>query len=385
MVQHHIYSVKQDDTLQSIAQEHHMTVEELCHYHNTHCTPLERLENKLSYQRELIIPLEKKKNIKDNSPKKVSFGPNNTLNYFPHNSFYKYGVMITIENGKEKNELKYEASVSCKKQDGDFIFQINRISKININQEEAENIAYILAYKTSQVLYPLTLLIDKDGGWKQVVPPVNYTERWNAIKEEIKKEFEGEMVEEYISKIDKLLQTPETVAHSLSDDLFIRTLFLGYCTSFEKDFTTEKQIRFPIIDNTVEPRYKVIMKVDPLLDQYNLINLEIDGFLDDIRTQADFINNSLFASEESLEQKKANPFGSIKAKAFLHPNKCIPEMIHLECSIDLEETKKISVSIADLSNAEILRVRDNRFSVLESDEDIIEITGFWEKVRSIFN
>lgn len=371
MSQHQKYKIQKGDTLQSIAKKYTITAEELRHYHNTYCELPDRLGHEISYQKELLVPKPKPEGILEDIPKeaerkKVSFAPNNNLVYSPVNARYKYGVLITIENGEEKNELKYETSVRWIQQlEGRHLFEIDRTSKVYINEEEANDMADILAYKTSKVLYPMQILVDGEGQWTEAVEYNRYPERWKTIKQEILKEFEGEIVEEYLLKIEKILETPELITQYISSDLFIRTLFLGYCIHYGKDFTTEKQITFPIVDNGIEPRYKIQAKVDPHLDEYNIIHIKMEGVLDDERPPADFINGNPFAFEKKEEKKETVSFGDIYVQAFLNPNARMPEAIHLECSIDGEETKKVTIVITNLSQTGSIQIRNWDASVFE--------------------
>ena len=96
-----------------------------------------------------------------------------------------------------------------------------------------------------------------------------------------------------------------------------------------------------------------------------MINIEMEGILDDERSQADFINGNPFAFEIEEKNNEIESFGDFSVQAFLNPNSCIPEAIHLECSIDLEETKKVSVVIANLSETGSINVRSREVSVFK--------------------
>jgi len=389
--QHQKYRIQKGDTLLSVASKYTITAEELRHYHNTYCELSDLLEHDITYQKELFIPKPKSKSTSSEAPqekelKKVHFAPDNTLLFSPVNSHYKYGVMITIENGEEKNELKYEIAVKWVQLFEDLhVFEIDRISKVYINEEEANDIADVLAYKTSKVLYPMQTLVDQEGQWKAAAKYNRYPERWKTIKQEIYKEFEGEIVDEYLLKIEKILENPELITRYISEDLFIRTLFLGYCINYGKDFTAEKHITFPIIDNGIEPRYNIQAKVNPYLDDYNLINIDINGILDDQRSQADFITGNLFpADKEDKEgEQETLSSGNIAIQAFLNPNSRITEALHLECSMDLEETKKVAIVIANLSETGSINVR-NKVAALFDSETTAPKQSFWGGIKEFF-
>lgn len=226
------------------------------------------------------------------------------------------------------------------------------------------------------------LMVDEDRNWEEVAKYNKYPERWKTVKKHLQKEFEGEMVENYFQKVEKILETPEQINFYMLGDFFLRTLFLGYCTHYGKDFTTERHITFPIIENGIEPRYKIQAKAHPHLDEYNLINIEMEGVLDDERSQADFINGNPFAFEKEDENKETESFGDFSVQAFLNPNSCIPEAVNLECSIDLEETKKVSVVIANLSETGSINVRSREVSVFQ--REVAPKKSFWGGMKEFF-
>lgn len=388
MNKYNLHILQKGDTLQSVAKKYNITAEELRRYHNTYCELPDLLGTEITHQKELIVPKPKSEENSEETPKekerkKVSFAPNNKLVYSPVNTHYQYGVMITLENGEEKNEIKYETSVKWIQKYGDYhIFEIDRTSKIFINEEEANDIADLLAYETSKVLFPMHLMVDEDGNWEEVAKYNKYPERWKTVKKHLQKEFDGEMVENYFQKIEKILGTPEQINFYMLGDFFLRTLFLGYCFSYGKNFTTEKHITFPIIENGIEPRYKIQAKTDPYLDEYNLITIEMEGILDDDRSQADFINGNPFAFEIEEKDKKIESFGNFLIKAFLNPNSSIPEAVHLECGLDLEESKKVSVVIANLSETGSINVRSKENSVFQ--REVAAKKSFWGGMKEFF-
>ncbi|WP_392420404.1 LysM peptidoglycan-binding domain-containing protein [Capnocytophaga canis] len=355
MTKHTIHIIKKDETLQSIAKLYNISVEELRIYHNTYCELSDLLEVSITNQTHILIPPKK-----ENEKIKVKLDKNNHLLYHPIQSKYEYGVIITMEDGEEKNELKYETSVKwVQKYEDLHIFEIDRLSKMYVNEEEVNSIADRLAYETSKVLFPMHIMVDGYGNWEGVAKYNKYPERWKNIKKQIYREFEGEIVEEYLKKVEKVLENPQQIEFYMGGDFFLRSLFLGYCMRYDNDFTAEKHISFPIVSNGIEPNYKVKVKIEPYLDEYNFICVEIEGVLADERSPIDFINGNLFATETY----QGVPFGKLWVKVFLNPNSCIPETLHLECSMDLEKTKKVSVIIANLAERE-LQVRNKNNSML---------------------
>ena len=69
-------------------------------------------------------------------------------------------------------------------------------------------------------------------------------------------------------------------------------------------------------------------------------------------------------------------------KAFLNPNSSIPEALHLECGIDLEESKKVSVVIANLSETGSINVRSKENSVFQ--REVAAKKSFWGGMKEFF-
>lgn len=333
-----------NETLKSIATLYGILVEELIIFHNNNCTVQDIIFINLKQQKELFIP---RTAVLDKS-KLARFGNGNRLIFQPENSFYKYGVMITIENGKNKNELKYETSVRWLKTEDDFhFFEVDRTSKLFINDEEINDIADLLAYKTSKVLYPLQISVDQSGKFNGVENLSIFKERWENIKEEVCKEFEGEIVEDYLLKIEEKIEEPEIISLLIKNDYFIRTLFFGVYQKFGKEFSINGNESFPVLDNAIEPLYKIKLEIDPLKDDYDLVNIEGHGTLNEERSVHDFINGAPFSFLVE-EQSLINEDGNFKLQFFMNGETNLPESLYLECDIMAEERKKISVIISNL-------------------------------------
>lgn len=338
--------IQENETLKSIATLYDMSEGDLKFFHNNHCATKDIILINLKEQKELFIP---RKAVLDKS-KIVNFKHGNTLIFHPQNSFYQYGVSINIEKGSYKNELKYEASVRWLKTESTLhYFEIDRISQFFINEEEANDIADVLAYKTSKVLYPLHISVDETGKFKAIENLDIYKARWEAVKEDIDKEFEGEIVEDYCSKIENILNEPELLILYLKNDYFLRTLFFGMYQSFGDYYKIQGLETFPIINNPIEPQYKIELEIDPLKDDYHLINIEGNGILHEERNIQDFINNVPFPFVIE-DEPEINTEGYFRLQSYVNAEISLPEFLYLECEIQLQEPKKVSVIINVLEN-----------------------------------
>lgn len=334
--------VQKNETLKSVASLYDLSADALKLFHNNNCSAKDMILIELTGQKELFLP----RTAVTDKKRLVNFGRGNSIVFQPENSFSKYGVVITIENGSRKNELKYETSVRWLKTENRLhYFEIDRISNLYINEEEVNEIADLLAYKTSKVLYPLQISVDEYGEFYTIENLSVFQERWSAVKEEVYKEFDGETVDEYCKKIEKIIGEPENLIFYLRNDYFLRTLFFGIYQKFDQNYQTKLTETFPVVDNAIEPNYDITVEIDPLKDEYDLVNIEGEGKLYDERTVYDFMNGAPF-SLIIENQPVMNDEGNLRIVYYLNGKTLLPESVYLECSIKLREEKKIAVAIA---------------------------------------
>jgi hypothetical protein len=344
MQKYNIHTVQKDETLKSIAALYNLDTDALKLFHNNLCTVKDMILINLNGQKELFIP---RTAVTDKS-RLVKFGRGNSLILQPAGSVRKYSVVITIEKGESKSELKYETSVRwLKKEKGLHFFEIDRTSNLYLNEEEVNEIADLLAYRTSKVLYPLQISTDEKGKFEAVENADVFLKRWSGIKEELYKEFDGETVDEYCGKIERVISEPEAIDLYLKNDYFIRALFFGIHQSFGQDYRTEMTATFPVVDNVMEPRYKLTLETDPLKGETGLITIEGSGKLNDERDIDDFIRRSPF-SLIIEDEPVMNEEGSFRIISYMKEENALPESLYLECTIMLQEEKKISVSVSGI-------------------------------------
>ncbi|MGE8528026.1 hypothetical protein [Chryseobacterium rhizosphaerae] len=337
--------VQQEETLKSIAAFYDLDTDALKLFHNNLCQVKDMILIELTGQKELFIP---RTAVADKN-KLVKFGRGNSLIFQPGNSFFKYGVIINLERGDHKNELKYETSVRWLKSENNLhFFEIDRTSNLFLNEEEVNEIADTLAYKTSKVLYPLQVSVDQYGKFSAVENLSVFSERWTDVKNEVYKEFEGEIVDEYCRKIEAILDEPDVISLYLKNDYFIRTLFFGVYQRFGQNYQIEGTESFPAVNNPIEPRYKIKLEIDPLKDEYDLVNIGGEGKLHDERDVYDFINESPFSLIID-DNPTINHQGDFRIKYYLNGKLQLPESMYMECSIMLKEEKKISVVVSALT------------------------------------
>lgn len=344
MQKYNIHTVQKDETLKSIASLYGLDKDALKLFHNNHCAVKDMILINLNGQKELFIP---RTAVADKNLL-VKFGKGNSLILRPEASVRRYSVVITIEKGEDKSELKYETSVRwLKTEKGNHFFEIDRTSNLYLNEEEVNEIADLLAYRTSKVLYPLQISTDEHGKFEAVENAEAFLKRWPTVKEELYKEFDGETVDEYCGKIEKVISRPEAIDLYLKNDYFIRTLFFGIYQSYGPEYRTEMITTFPVVDNAIEPGYKITLETDPLKGETGLVTVEGSGKLYEERDIDDFIRRSPFSLIIN-DAPVMNEEGTFRLINYMKEETSLPKSLYLECSIMLQEEKKISVSVSGI-------------------------------------
>lgn len=344
MQDYNIHIIQPEEALESIATLYQLDKNDIKFFHNNRCTTRDQILIGITHQKELFLP---RTAVVDKN-KLVNFSTGNSIEFNPEKLDQKYGVSINIAHGEKSNELKYEAHVKWLKFENNYhFFEIDRVSKIFINDEETNNIADLLAYKASKVLYPLQVSVDKKGKFNQVENLEVFKQRWSEITAEIYKEFEGEIVDLYLQKMQQMIESPEMISYFMKNDYFLRTLFFGIYQKFGSNYRIQGQESFPIVKNSIEPNFEIKLEIDPLKDEYDLIQIVGMGNLNDERTNYDFINESPFSFIID-ENPKINTNGNFRVVANLNGRNALPESLYLECDIMLHKKKKISVVISTI-------------------------------------
>ncbi|MCL9806795.1 LysM peptidoglycan-binding domain-containing protein [Flavobacterium amniphilum] len=350
---HKIYTIQKGDTLQSVAKQLNLTTEEIRAYHNIYCELPDLIGYDFSNNLKTLIlsqtPIEDKENVSKRS----------APNFIQLKSILKkinYGVMFTVTTGDEVTTMHYEVSVQCvdKQPSEHHLFEINRASKIFINHVEADTIINELAEKVSESLYPLVLVVNKNGRWEEVYNTAEIKKRWANHKQKILDEYQGREIENYLAVFEQSIDNKSSLNESLQKDWFLNAFFSGIYMKHNEELTSESTVDFPLLVNSNPLRYSINQTIDKYLDESNNICLSRDGILKDDRCKADFENELSFSNYDSqmgLELEKAT--GNFKANYFLNPNNNTIKTMLMECDVKLDVPKKLEIVIAVINDNEM--------------------------------
>ncbi len=366
-IKHHMYKIEKGDTLDSVALQLGKKREHLRIYHNSHCIPDEDVIAD-DFPSHLEFLLLKPVNLQANGeteelPKKpVAFLNNESeLPFLPVHLNNKYLAMYAIESGDKKHTIKEEILVKWIATDHNeySFFEIDKLSKLYIDDYETDLIADQLAEKTACTFYPLTIIVNNKGKWVDIHNYEVMKERWIKIKENLLQEYQGEIIEQCLNNFEIQLANKSAIIKALSSDWFIRAFFNGINIQYKKELVVENEVYFPVSHKTSDVKYTVEQKIEPYLDSYNLITITQKGVLTDSRTKDDFEGDTDFPYDTLLDEDPEKAEGVYCATYFLNPNTNCVESLFLECSVALDVPQKITVVISNLDDNEEIRTQSN--------------------------
>jgi hypothetical protein len=360
------YTIQEGDTPDSVAEKLGIDVYNLRSNHNRHCPLKDAIGPTFPRHLKRLIIKPPKVELRDEEKelhrKNVVFNDGFgklSLNYSHGEN--TYGILCTIENGAEICTLKQEINVTWLAQNqGYHFYRIIRDANIFINDTIAHTMGEKIAQQAAQVLYPLTIVVNENGEWVDIYNFKEIEERWRDVKDQIRKYYKGKFVEKYFSIQDKNLENSETLYLTINRDWFLNTLFNGIHIQYPADLILEKEIDFPFIAKSDTIKYRVKQKADPLLDTDNLIVVDINGQLDDLRSKTDFENELKLPVKEYSEEK---PTGNYRAKYFLNPNTYMPEAFTVSCDLALDTPQKYSITATNLHTVKemVIASRESTF------------------------
>ncbi|WP_281632447.1 hypothetical protein [Flavobacterium luteolum] len=347
-LKHFTYKIQKGDAPISVADKLGITLED----HNFNC--IEDCDvinvdfpNHLEFL--LLKPTKQESdNEKENvKPTKVIFDNGFKIPFYNVRGKNSYMVLQTIENNKHIQTIKYKVNVEriTKDKNGYSLFEIDRISKVYLNNVQIEALTDIIAEEVSTVLYPLLIVVNPEGKWIDIHNFSAIRERWIAKRKSILEKNEGLAIHKYLDTIDSILNEEENLLHNLSDDWFLNVFFSGIHTTYTSDLSFITEADFAIAPKNDFIPFKVTQKIDEYLNDINMVVIEKKGTL-------------LSTSKESALEK--NTFsGNYHSIYHLNPNTYNIEGASLECGITGDLTKKATVKIYNLDDKKITASEQN--------------------------
>lgn len=287
----------------------------------------------------------------------------------------QYGVSVGFENESKFNELKYTVKITrlAPGEQGEPLFQLERIGDVFINDYLPDLIADRLAYTAGKVFYPLVLVLDGNGGFVSVYNHRSILNRWEDVKQQIENEFEGEMVDNYLDLMGALLESPEhTQIAFLNNDWFINTFFKPLYKKYNVDQHIETLYKFPLPQDFRIDGYLIKERLNGQTNDFGGIELYHHGEL--LPIAEDFLDFS--------------PKGNYNCTYLLHPK--YKHIVSATADLQYCDTREVNVKVRisiippdGVSFDHDFQVHNRENQLPISDMKIIDgpsRTGFWQNL-----
>ncbi|WP_427873660.1 hypothetical protein [Flavobacterium sp. MMS24-S5] len=351
-VKHFTYKIQEGDTPILVADKLEITLDELRHYHNFNCIEDRDVINADFPSHLEFLLLKPTKQESDNEqenakPTKIIFDNGFKIPFHNVRGKNSYMVLQTTENEKHLQTIKYKVSVEYLKKDknGYSLFEIDRISKVYLNNVQVDTLTDVIAEEVSNVLYPLLIVVDPEGKWIDLHNFSAIRERWMAKRKSIVEKNESVAIHKYLNTIDSILNEEENLLQNLSDDWFLKVFFNGVHTTYTSDLSFTTAVDFAITPKDNALTFQVTQKIDEFLNDGNMVVIEKKGTLTNTSQESAFEKNILSGSYHSIYH--------------LNPNTYCIENASLECDIIGDLTKKATVKIYNLNDKKIIASEQN--------------------------
>ncbi|MCD0479358.1 hypothetical protein LPB90_12900 [Chryseobacterium sp. LC2016-29] len=215
--------------LEEFSAEYEMTPEEFLNFHNKHCSFQELLTLSLpKYVKYVYIPSDKFE-TRDQKLLKSTI-----LNLPVVSSEKTYGVVIRF---LPKN-LQIHYRIKIKRTP--FHLELTK-EKTYVNNQGIDKVVEQLFEKAAQVLYPLQISVNKDGGLENIINHEEIAKRWKAdCLPKMKDYYQSETTDQILTQMDKVYANLNLKKEMFERNIFYKLFFLPVYRSYpqflKKDF-----------------------------------------------------------------------------------------------------------------------------------------------------
>ena len=157
------------------------------------------------------------------------FQNSNAIQFNPSSEVMDYGVEINIGISEEEViAINYTVSVcwEFKNRQGEYLVAV-KFKNFLVNQNKPELLMEILADRCRQPINDIKFLLSNEGKITDILNYEAILQKWQEVKEELRKEYSGKIFERYLSLQEKIISNKDFLLEKLSKDIFLSQFFSG--------------------------------------------------------------------------------------------------------------------------------------------------------------
>lgn len=161
---------------------------------------------------------------------------------------HPYWFCYTMENEKSTTEIRYKVLIRHYRDESDetSLYLIHRISDVYINGKLPELCLEELAYETGKVFYPMLIEIDKKAKWVSLRNYNQIKNKWySTVRPYVELRFGGAVCEEYLAKMDKVIDRKERIEDIFRNELLFKFFFGTFYHGYSQKFEINRILEFP--------------------------------------------------------------------------------------------------------------------------------------------
>lgn len=383
------YKIKDNDTIENIANILGLDIKELINYHNKRAESHEQIRNRIpDFLREIIIPkdgyvLKDGKEIWGNKniaePITIDEIFTGKLKSKPYEKDLFYGVLKTIKSGKKETTIAYQKSVRFYPKDefGINYVSVDVTSKTFINNEEPSLVAEELALSCTKILYPIVFQIDKNCNILEIQNHQEILNRWKKQKVKNLDYYKGDTAKNYFESFEETITDKELCLYYLKNDWFYNLYFNTiYSTYVSEAKQKQETVTFPIISHTAGVEF-TIKKEAKISEQNKRVRIDAKGFCSDKRTKTELESKLFFPS---LVSNLPSIKGNYRTRYFLKPDNHKIQSAFLECSLELNKPKYVSISVSEITDISKIDRGSRHLKSIKQQEE--KKPSFWKSIFS---
>lgn len=166
-----------------------------------------------------------------------------------------YGLSTKVHYENSTTELKKTYNVIMFQDElGRKHFEIHKIDKTYVNNQELTLLLDQLAEKCYETIFPLRLIKENDLTPIQITNRNDVLYRWNSTRSEIEEYFKGDLSVKYCDKFDEIINNEILLNQYLQNDVFIfyftqlkTILGKSYSNNYQHDIPIQPTLELPFV------------------------------------------------------------------------------------------------------------------------------------------
>ena len=241
-----------------------------------------------------------------------------------------------------KNNTEWEFSIHSIEKIGDnYLFSITQKS-YQFNEELENSKVYSLSQKCMIGIYPIKILINKNGQFVKLSDFKSFKKKWENHKKLLLEEYTDEFGVQYIQKMNHTINNEVEVNNMLKNNFLLNIFFFPIYNNFYNElYISNQEVRIPIIDGDSGVLFEIENSIKLVDDEGESYKINQSGKCIDKR----LYNQILSKSEFALNNNSAPIDGRVLGEYTLNRVTKLIESIHSEYYLFLPEGKQVTTII----------------------------------------